>query len=191
MADAARSRATYEDLRQVPDHLVAELLAGELHTSPRPAAPHALVSSVLGVELGGPFHLGRGGPGGWWIVDEPELHLGEDVLVPDLAGWRRERLPRWPDTPAIELCPDWICEILSPATRRLDRVLKLPRYAQHGVKHAWLIDPKAQILEALRATAEGWLLVATHAGDERPRAEPFEVVELDLRAWWGEQDDRG
>ena len=117
-----KPRATYEDLLKVPENKVAEIVDGELYVSPRPAAPHALATSVLGVELGGPFHQGRGGPGGWWIVDEPELHLGEDVLVPDLAGWRRERMPEFPKTAFFTLAPDWVCETLAapgyPRVRR-------------------------------------------------------------------------
>lgn len=121
--------ATYADLEALPEHVVGELIAGELHVSPRPASPHTVAASVLGFELGGPFHLGRGGPGGWVLLDMPELHLGQDVLVPDLAGWRRERMPRPPRTAAFTLAPDWVCEVLSPSTARLDRALKLPVYS--------------------------------------------------------------
>lgn len=181
-----RRIASYDDVRRVPDHLVAELVGGELHTSRRPASRHALTASGLIGDLFGPFNRGRGGPGGWWIIDEPELDLGGDVLVPDVAGWRRERLPAWPDTPALELGPDWICEVLSPSTARLDRVLKLPSYARERVAHAWLIDPVQRTLEILRLTEGGWLLVASHAGSATVRAEPFDAIELELGAWWGE-----
>src|SRR2546430_16369641 len=99
MASPAKRPATYEDLLQVPRDKVAEIVDGDLHVSPRPASRHALASSALGSELGPPFQRGRGGPGGWWIIDEPELQLGPDVLVPDLAGWRRDRMPEFPDTP--------------------------------------------------------------------------------------------
>lgn len=121
MAEPARRHATYEDLVRVPSHLVAELIQGHLITSPRPAPPHALVASSLGADLHGPFHRGKGGPGGWVILDEPELHLNGDVLVPDLAGWRRERMPALPQTSAFELAPDWACEVLSPSTAAIDR----------------------------------------------------------------------
>src|SRR5258706_14438944 len=107
MADAARRRATYADLLAVPENLIGEILEGEIVTQPRPAARHALVSSGLGAEIFGPFHRGRGGPGGWIILDEPELRLHGDVLVPDLAGWRRERVPQLPDVAAFALAPDW------------------------------------------------------------------------------------
>lgn len=134
----------------------------------------------------GPFDDGRGGPGGWWIVDEPELHFGEDVLVPDLAGWRRERLPEWPKAAFVNLAPDWVCEVLSPSTERLDRARKLPVYARESVGHVWLVNPAARTLEVYRRDKEGWLLLATHATDAIVRAEPFEAIELDLLKLWGE-----
>jgi Uma2 family endonuclease len=177
--------ATYEDLLKVPDHLVAEILEGELYATPRPAVPHALAASALGVELGGPFQQGRGGPGGWWILFEPELHLGADVVVPDLAGWRRARLPRLPDAPAITLAPDWVCEIVSPSTEALDRVPKLRIYAREGVSHMWFVNPRVQTLEILRLENGVWVLIATHDGDASVRAEPFEAVPLDLFRLWG------
>lgn len=179
-------RATYQDLLKVPDHKVAEIVDGELYVSPRPAAPHALATSVLGAELSGPFHQGRGGPGGWWIVDEPELHFGEDVLVPDLAGWRRERMPEFPKTAFFTLAPDWVCEVLSPSTERLDRARKLRVYAREGVRHAWLVNPTARTLEAYRRVEDRWLLLATFEDDALVRAEPFDAIDLDLLALWGE-----
>lgn len=185
MGDPVHKGAAYDDLLAVPDHLVAEIIDGQLHTSPRPAARHALVASVLGGDLSGPFHRGRGGPGGWWIIYEPELHLARDVLVPDIAGWRRERLPEWPDAPALELAPDWACEILSPRTARLDRTSKLPIYAREHVAHVWLIDPSQRTLEVYRLTDGHWLLLATHSDSDKVRAEPFDAIELELSAWWG------
>jgi Uma2 family endonuclease len=181
-----KPRATYEDLLKVPNEKVAEIVDGELYVSPRPAAPHALTASVLGVDLGGPFHHGRGGPGGWWIVDEPELHVGEDIVVPDLAGWRRERMPEFPKTAFFTLAPDWLCEVLSPSTERLDRARKLRVYAREGVGHVWLVNPEARTLEVYRSSEERWLLLATHASDAIVRAEPFDAIELDLLPLWGE-----
>lgn len=179
-----RKRATYLDLQQVPEHLVAEILSGELVTSPRPRPSHAHVTSSLGHFVGGPFHYG-GGPGGWWILDEPELHLGADVLVPDLAGWRRERLPVFPgEQLGIEVAPDWVCEVLSPTTHRIDRFRKLPSYHAAGVAWAWLVDPSLKTLEIYRHEPEGWLLKATHTDDARVRAEPFDAIELELGRWW-------
>ena len=179
-----KKAATYQDLVQVPGHLIAEILDGELYATPRPALRHAHAASVLGVEIGGPFHRGRGGPGGWWILDEPELHLHADVVVPDLAGWRRDRLAALPDAPALTLAPDWVCEVVSPSTEGIDRGRKLAIYAREGVSHAWLINPTSQTLEVL-ALAEGrWVLLAAHTGAVMVRAEPFEAVDLDLSALW-------
>jgi Uma2 family endonuclease len=166
----------------VPEHRVAEIVDGELITSPRPAFRHARAASILGVALGGPYDLGLGGPGGWWIVDEPEVHLGEDVLVPDLAGWRRERMPLFPDVAWCELAPDWVCEVLSPASVRFDKRRKLPVYSRAGVGHAWLVDPVARTLEVLRLHGTSWLLAATFGEDDRVRAEPFPDVEIPLAA---------
>ena len=124
-AKLLKTGATYDDLRDVPDNYVAEMFDGELYASPRPALPHARAATVLGVELGGPFDRGRNGPGGWVILDEPELHFGNDVLVPDLAGWRRGRLPELPADAFMTLAPDWVCEVLSPSTEAIDRRKKL------------------------------------------------------------------
>src|SRR4051812_37962843 len=140
MTLAARRKATYEDLLALPEHVVGEIVGGELVVSPRPAMPHATGASVLGATLLPPFQFGDGGgPGGWWIFDEPELHLDEDVVVPDLAGWRRERMPAAPTETFVTLPPDWVCEVLSPKTSRHDRTKKLPIYAHAGVPHLWLL----------------------------------------------------
>jgi Uma2 family endonuclease len=181
---SAKRPATYADLLRVPEHLVAEIVDGELVTSPRPAARHAAAASALGEELGPPFKRGRGGPGGWVILDEPELHIVGQVVVPDLAGWRRERMPEIPDVTYFELAPDWVCEVLSPSTAALDRTRKRPHYARAGVTHLWLVDPIAQTLEVHRRQAEDWLLVFSVAGDVKVRAEPFDAVEIDLGSLW-------
>lgn len=180
-------RATYDDLMQVPDHLVAELIAGELFTSPRPASPHARAASVISRDLG-PFD-GRpgspGAPGGWWILFEPELHLGADVLVPDLAAWRLERMPAVPDVPAFTLAPDWICEVVSPSTGRLDRTKKLAVYAREGVAHTWLVDPLQRTFEIYRLEGGRWVVAATYGGtDVVATPEPFAGRTLDLSRWW-------
>ncbi len=177
--------ATYADLLRVPEHLVAELIDGELVTSPRPALRHARAASMLGVVIGGPFGIGSGGPGGWVILDEPELHLGDNVLVPDLAGWRRERMPQLPDAAYLTLSPDWVCEVVSPATGAHDRADKLPIYAREGTGHAWLVDPSLQTLEVFRREGDRfWTLLATFVGDRKVRAEPFDAAELDLALLW-------
>jgi len=177
-------RATYEDLKKVPDIMVAEIVDGELHASPRPALRHAKTHSLLGVLLGGPFDLGRGGPGGWVILDEPELHFGRNVLVPDLAGWRRTRLAQVPDAPFLTLAPDWVCEVSSPSTAMLDRAKKLQIYARAKVGHAWIIDPSAHLLEVLSLEAGRWVIAETYAGAKVVRAEPFSDVRLDLGLLW-------
>jgi Uma2 family endonuclease len=179
-----KKNATYEDLCALPENLVAEMFDGELYATPRPAPPHAHASSVLGFELGGPFHRGRNGPGGWWILVEPELHFGADVLVPDLAAWRRERLPALPTAAYFTLAPDWVCEVLSPSTETLDRAKKLGRYARAGVAHAWLVNPVLQTLEVLTLAEGRWALAATHEGGANVRAEPFDAIELELGALW-------
>ena len=179
--------ATYRDLVALPDNVVGELVDGELFASPRPAMRHTRAASIVGVELSVPFDRGPGepgGPGGWWILDEPELHLVEDVVVPDLGGWRRSRLKSIPDVPYLEIAPDWVCEVVSPSTARLDRVKKLPVYARSNVGHCWLIDPAARTLEVYRLEGGRWLLLGTFAGDAKVRAEPFDAVELDLARWW-------
>jgi Uma2 family endonuclease len=182
-----KRRATYEDLMEVPDTKIAEIIDGELIVSPRPASPHAHAATVIGIDVAGPFHRAPGdpaGPGGWWILLEPELHLGEDVLVPDWAGWKRERLPVFPDTPAFSQAPDWVCEVVSPSTGRIDRSAKMKIYARDGVSHLWLVEPRLETVEVYRFERNRWVVVGTHAGDESIRAEPFDAVELQLGRWW-------
>jgi Uma2 family endonuclease len=182
----ARKRATYADVLEAPAHCVAEIINGELVTSPRPGPAHTRAASVLGDVLGGPFDRGAGGPGGWWILDEPELHLeapGEPI-VPDLAGWRTARMPALPETAYFELAPDWICEVMSPSTEARDRTDKMPIYAAAGVGHAWLVDPLLETLEVFRLQGARWLVVQAYRGNRLVRVEPFDVVELDLALLW-------
>jgi hypothetical protein len=176
--------ATYDDLVRLPENLVAEIVGGELHASPRPAPRHAVAHAGLTGLLHPAFDTGHSGPGGWWILAEPELHLGPDVLVPDLAGWRRERMPRVPDTAYFPLAPDWVCEILSPSTASLDRAKKLGIYAREGVAHAWLMDPVTCTLEVLRLEAGHWTIVVTHADKAIVRIEPFDAIEFELGQFW-------
>ena len=183
-AALARRRATYQDVLDAPAHQVAEVVDGTLHTHPRPAMPHARASSMLGVELGGPFDRGRGGPGGWWIVFEPELHLGDDILVPDLAGWRRERMPEYPETAYVTLAPDWVCEVLSASTRRLDLHGKRPVYAREEVRHLWLVDPTDRTLEAFELREGEWVLIAAAKDDEPISIRPFEAITFSLGDLW-------
>jgi Uma2 family endonuclease len=183
--------ASYEDIIDLPEHLVGEIINGRLVTHPRPAPKHARCYSSLGALLGNPYDFGRGGPGGWWILDEPELHLMGHVLVPDLAGWRRERMPRLPETAWFELAPDWVCEILSPGTARVDRAEKLPLYAALGVSHAWLVDPDLHLLEAYRNDAGHWLLLGTWQEDALAAIPPFDAIRLELALLWGQRDEPG
>ncbi len=180
----AHRQTTYSDLEVLPPHVVGEIVDGDLIVSPRPAARHARSASRLGTELDGPFDRGKGGPGGWIILDEPELHIVGQVLVPDLAGWRRERMPELPDVAYFELAPDWICEVLSPSTAAIDRGAKMRHYARAGVRHVWFGDPVVRTLEVVRLDGEGWRLVNTEHGAVKVRAEPFDAVELDLAALW-------
>jgi Uma2 family endonuclease len=180
--------ATYEDLVRVPDHLVAEIVDGELWTSPRPAPRHARAHTSVSALIVPPYDHGRGGPGGWEVLIEPELHLGSDVLVPDVAGWRRERMPHLPETAFFPLAPDWVCEVLSPSTALLDRAKKLRIYAREGVRYAWILDPIARTLEVLRLHDRHWLLAGTYSGREHVRPVPFDEVEVDLAVMWDEPE---
>jgi Uma2 family endonuclease len=174
--------ATYADLARVPEHYVAEMFDGELYASPRPALPHARAATKLAAKLDDPFDFD--GPGGWIFLVEPELHFGNDVLVPDIAGWRRERLPALPNEAYLTLAPDWVCEVLSPSTEAIDRGQKLRIYAREGVAHAWLVDPSRRTIEVLALEAGSLARLAQHQGDANVRARPFDAVELELRALW-------
>jgi len=177
----------YEAYLRTPAHQHAEIVHGTLHVMSRPAPKHANAASVLGAEIGRPFHRARGGPGGWWVLRGPELQLIlKEPVIPDLAGWRLERMPQLPDTAYFTLVPDWVCEVLSPSTEKLDRDEKLPYYAEHGVRHAWLLDPIDKRLEVhtLDASTRRWREVRIHQGDTTVRAAPFDAIELDLAALW-------
>ena len=180
-ADAARKVASYEEVLAAPEHEIAEVVDGELHLQPRPARAHARAVSRMLVRLGGLFDPGDGGFGGWILLAEPELHLGPEpqILVPDLAGWRRERMPEFEDGAFFELAPDWVCEILSPGTKRLDRGRKADLYAREGVHHLWLFDVDAPQIEAFELVGAHWQrLGAFEAPDAR--IPPFDAVPLDV-----------
>ena len=180
----AQRLATYEDLIDLPEHLIVEILHGQLITQPIPAPRHAFSSSGIAAELTLPFQRGRGGPGGWWILDEPELHLGSHILVPDLAGWRRERMPVFPETDYFTLAPDWVCEVLSPVTARTDRVVKTPIYATQGVAWLWLVDPDQRTLEVYRLLEGHWLLEQTAQEDDSVAPPPFDEHQFSLTDLW-------
>jgi Uma2 family endonuclease len=186
MANPQQRPARYDDLFSLPENLVGEIINGELYSHPRPAPRHAMASSSVGIEIGSPFQRGRGGPGGWWILDEPELHLSPDILVPNLAGWRRARLPVLPETAWIELAPDWVCEVLSPSTARIDRMVKMPLYAANNVTYCWLVDPSAKTLEAFKLQDGQWLLLASFVNEAEVAVEPFDAVAFPLGSLWAE-----
>jgi Uma2 family endonuclease len=178
--------ATYDDLVKVPDIMVAEIVDGELHASPRPAPRHANVTSALASAVFAPYHHGRGGPGGWLILFEPELHLGRNVLVPDLAGWRRSRMPRLPAEAHFSVAPDWVCEVLSPSTASTDRVDKLQAYFRAGVPHYWLLDPAEGTLEVYRRTDLAYALVLTAKRGQRVQPEPFDAEAFEVNELLGD-----
>jgi Uma2 family endonuclease len=179
-----KPRATYKDVLETPEHVVAEVLFGVLYTFPRPAPKHARAASRLASKLGTSFDDGEGGPGGWVIFEEPELHLAEDIVVPDLAGWRRTRMKKLPDEAYFTLAPDWICEVLSSSTQALDRSDKMTIYAREGVKHAWLVDPIAKTLEIYKLKSKAWVRAKVFRDDAKVRAEPFAAITLDLKRLW-------
>jgi len=182
----------YESLEALPEGVTGEILNGRLHTQPRPAIPHAIAGSVLGAELVGPFQKGKGGPGGWWIIDKPEIHFVRDVemAVLDLAGWRRERMPYPSEDQRCEVVPDWVCEILSPSTARKDREVKMPLHASYGVRYAWLIDPVKRTLETYQIDAGTWVEIGRFADANQVRIPPFEAVPIDLEDLWSPQRPR-
>lgn len=186
MSAAIKSTTLYDLLLRLPANVVGEIIGGELYTQPRPSAHHALSASALGGELYGLFQKGRGGPGGWWIIDEPELHFIRDteVLVPDIAGWKRERMPILPQDHRFEVVPDWVCEILSPSTQRKDRVIKMKVYAHYGVKYFWLIDPVARILESYYLDAGHWAVSGLYQDKDEVSAPPFDAVVITLSDLW-------
>jgi len=190
MSHAAPSKprrpATYDDIVALPEGIVGEIMDGELITHPRPAPRHAESSTNLTAIIVGPFRFGIGGPGGWIILDEPEIQLGPHTLVPDLAGWRRERLPSLPEKGPLHVVPDWACEVLSPTTESDDRRRKLRIYAQHRVGHVWLLDPLVRTLEVFRLHEATWIVAGLYGADDTVRAEPFDAIELPLRLLWGE-----
>ena len=184
MIQAVRRPATYADLEALPAHLVGEIVNGTLHAQPRPAPRHGKAAGEIFGELRDPFGRGRGGPGGWILLIEPELHLEHHVIVPDIAGWRTERLTPFPDAAFIETPPDWVCEVLSPSTARLDRAEKLPIYGSFGVGHAWYVDPLAKTLEAFALTDGKWMIAATFKDADQVTAPPFEAHTFPLDVLW-------
>jgi len=176
----------YESLKALPEGVTGEILDGQLYTQSRPSGPHGRASSILFTKVG-PYDNDIGGsPGGWWICIEPEVHFVRDteVAVPDLAGWRRERMPYLPEDQRFEVVPDWVCEILSPSTKRKDREDKMPLYARYGVRYAWLIDPVEHTLEIYQLEADAWVEVGRFTSADQVVAPPFEAVSFGLEVLW-------
>jgi Uma2 family endonuclease len=184
MANAKTKTATYADIEALPPNVVGEILFGSLVTHPRPVPDHLAAVDYLGYELGPPFSLGRGGPGGWIILSEPELHLGPHVVVPDLAGWRNERLAGREKRAWFDVAPDWICEVLSPSTRSYDLGPKRRIYATYAVSHLWHVDPSSKSLEVFLRQDASWLLTHTFVGYEDVSAPPFDAITFSLGILW-------
>ena len=184
MAQPKTWPATYADIEALPPHVTGEIALGVLHTHPRPSPRHGIAAGELHAELSNPFRRGRGGPGGWVFIPEPELHLGPNIIVPDIAGWRRERLPALPETAGIKTPPDWLCEVLSPSTQRFDRTTKLALYAAFAVAHCWYVDPVAKTLEVFERQGDKWLLTATFKDADPVTAPPFEAHTFPLDVLW-------
>lgn len=184
--------ATRADLEALPDTMCGEIIDGDLYAFPRPRAPHRSLETSIASDLHGPFQKRRNGPGGWWILVEPGVELPRaPEISPDVAGWRRERLPRLPVKEPIRVVPDWICEVLSPRTRAYDLIVKRRFYAEIGVGHLWYVDPEARSLAVSRLVDGRWLELGVHGPTERVRAEPFEEVEIELSIWWEDLDLEG
>jgi Uma2 family endonuclease len=182
--------ATYDDIVRLPENMVGEIIDGDLYAWPRPSPLHGDAFSIFLGRLINPYRLGEGGPGGWWIIGEPEVHFGRDVLVPDIGGWRRERLPALPENPPhFTISPDWVCEVLSPSTARVDRTKKMRIYGENDVAFLWIIDPQQRTLETYQLLNAQWVLLRTYAGNDAVRAEPFPAAEIHLASIWGETPD--
>ncbi|MBF0224218.1 MAG: Uma2 family endonuclease [Desulfobacterales bacterium] len=185
MLQALNKNATYNDLYKIPENMIGQIINGELIIMPRPSPRHIKVSSSIGVFISSFYEFGwNGGPGNWIILDEPEIKLGENIFVPDIAGWKKERLSKFPKTNYISLSPDWICEVLSPSTEKTDRAKKMPIYAQFGVPYLWIINPIEKTLEIFKLSGKQWIVLAIYAEDDKFRDEPFQEIEIDLQNLW-------
>jgi len=181
-----RKLTLYEYLEGLPEGMTGEILNGQLYTQPRPSGRHARAAVQLDRSIGRSYDNGIDGPGGWWILIEPEVHFVHDseVTVPDLSGWRRERMPHLPQDHRFEVVPDWVCEILSPSTASKDREIKMPLYAHYGVQYAWLLDPVEQTLEVYRLDDGVWVESGFFSGTDQVVASPFEAISIDLGSFW-------
>jgi Uma2 family endonuclease len=167
-----------------------EVLGGEIAEKASPSAEHGAAQFAFG-ELLTPFNRrpgGGGGPGGWWLMTEVEVELeAHEVFLPDIAGWRRERAPARPRGRAVRLRPDWVCEIRSASTARVDSVAKLRVYHRCGVPHYWICDPDTETLLVYRWSEAGYVAVLSAQRGERVRAEPFDAIEIAVGVLFGEE----
>jgi len=185
MSESARKRPAYKDLYKIPENMTGEIINGELVVTPRPSRKHGYSTTALGAAVVPSYQFGRGGGlGGWVIIIEPEIGFGENIMVPDIAGWKEDRYPEEEPHNWISVVPDWICEVLSPNTLRVDKVRKMPIYARHGVPYFWLIDPAAETLDVFRLASGQWTLLGTYVEDDKVRAEPFGEIEINLSDLW-------
>ncbi|MFH1139158.1 MAG: Uma2 family endonuclease [Pseudomonadota bacterium] len=190
MPKPVKKRAVYDDLHKLPENMTGEIIEGELHAFPRPHSRHAKSTSVLSGELMPPYYFGRGGgPGGWIILIEPEVMLGDDLVAPDLAGWKKDRLPKLPKKNWISVVPDWVCEMLSPSARGYDRIKKMPLYGQFAVKHVWLLDPLDRTLEVYQLENGRWTAIGFYGENDKVKAEPFAEIEINLADFWMEEEE--
>jgi Uma2 family endonuclease len=172
-------------LDALPATIKGEIIEGVLYTMTRPRGAHQRTALLVGGNLSGPFDIGRDGPGGWWILPEPGIELpNTPEIAPDVAGWKRERMPVVPADSPITIAPDWVCEILSPSTRRHDLLVKKPYYARVGVKHHWLIDLDARTLTASRLESGRWLELGIYGDEREANIEPFDAIALDVASFW-------
>jgi Uma2 family endonuclease len=188
MAEPATKMVTYEDLYRIPENVTGEIIDGELIVTPRPSRKHGYAASSLGGRLTPSYQFGEGGgPGGWIFLVEPEIGLGENIMVPDVAGWKRALFPVDEDHNWISVPPDWVCEVLSPGTARTDKTVKMPVYARFGIPYLWFIDPAVRTLDAFRLEDGKWVVVGLFVQDDKVRIEPFSDVEIDLSILWLEE----
>jgi Uma2 family endonuclease len=173
----------YEELLALPEDVVGELMDGELVVTPRPPALAASAKHALSAELARAT-VEAAGRHGWWIFDEAKLRLGMNILVPDLTGWRRQRMPKRSEKKYFELAPDWACEVLSPPTAVIDRTRKLRIYASHGLCWLWVVDPPHRTVEVLWLEGDEWVVVCAFGGDDKVHIPPFDGVEIALASLW-------
>lgn len=172
----------YNQLTELPENLTGEILNGQLYTNPRPSGKHVSVATNLSIDIGSPYQRGKGGPGGWRILVEPEVHfvLDTEVVVPDVAGWRKERLPEVPESHKFMVVPDWVCEIYSPSSENIDRKIKMPLYARFGVSYLWMVHPIQQTLEAFKLHNGNWQLQGAFENKDEICVEPFESISIKM-----------